>query len=344
MDLYNKYRGRTFASLYVTSDFIPVAQEIIDRTIGKRADTGPTLPHCMIFHSSFPGLGKTTCGRIIASELNPDLSDDEREAIFAGRDSTLVEEINGANFRKIDDARNLDEKVRELGSSMFGYRHVIIIDEAHKLTKDAQDVILKTTENIPENVYMIFTTTEIAHIDPYLLSRLERYHFRPLDRADLANLVKEVATAEKLVAPDRSIHEALYAASHGCPRGALVAFSKYLKTGKIPEEVEIDDEKKTPEFKELMHLFIMLADGKSVSWTREVAPKIESMIQQHNPEEIRIKLMTRIGGMLMDGSRPTVKVAEFLVHAGNILKNPIVPPQKSDIYHRLFSLFMQTKQ
>lgn len=335
MDLYNKYRGRKFEELYLTSPFLAVAQACINRTIGTSSEGFP-LPHSMVFHSTLPGLGKTTCGRIIGAELNPHLADEERDLIFTGRVNPVVEELNGASFGKIDDARALEERCKQLENSMFGYRYVIIIDEAHKLTPGAQDVMLKVTENIPENIYIIFTTTEIGKMNPYLMSRCEKYAFHPLERGEFGRLMREVAKGEtgKELSPE--VMDALMSVSCGAPRAAITAYAEYLRTGKVVNSES--QEEAVPAYKELLNLLIEAAE-REVSWGRHISPRIESMLREHQAEEIRIGIMTRLCGVLLAGDSMRRSTIPLLSHIAESLQRPLDAPQRSSLVGRLFGIW-----
>ena len=121
------------------------------------------------------GTGKTSVARILASKL-----------VSHERD---LQEIDAARFRGIDDTRNLAEMAR---FSPIGNARVFIIDELHRLTKDAQAALLKVLEEPPRSTYFFLFTTEISGLLPALASRCQKLEFRLLNAGATQLLVKHV--------------------------------------------------------------------------------------------------------------------------------------------------------
>ncbi len=191
--LARKWRPERFAEL--------VGQEHVTRTLGQALQSG-RIAHAFLF-TGIRGVGKTTAARILARCLNCEKGPTPEPCgecaacieIREGRALDVVE-IDGATYRKIDDARAIIENL--------SYRpardrfKIYIIDEAHQLTDQAFNALLKTLEEPPAHVKFILATTEPQKMPETILSRLQRYDFRriPLDTT-LARL-KELAAREEI--------------------------------------------------------------------------------------------------------------------------------------------------
>lgn len=344
MDLYNKYRPRKFEDLYPTTKGIAQFPARIAAFLGGDLTA---LPQNMIFHSEMPGLGKTTCGRILADMLNPNLSDEEREAIHTGGPNPVFFEINGGDYRKIDDARTLAEQVKYRSSNMWGYRYVYMINEAHQLTSDAQQLLLDTTENLPNHIFMIFTTTDIHALNDKLRSRLEKHQFQPLAKPQLAALLTDIAKAEGKTLPQEHIDE-IYVNDNGCPRGSIVSLGKYLRTGYLEMDPKPGAPDEHPYFKEYIDMMERVALGdKSVKWNDTIKPRIQTMLDAFNTEEMRIKIVQRLGSVLMGptcmkgkDAAEVMRKAKLYQTLAEVFDGIIRPPQRSDMIVRCFKAYM----
>ena len=171
--LARKWRPDRFAEL--------VGQEHVTRTLGQALQSG-RIAHAFLF-TGIRGVGKTTAARILARCLNcekgptPDPCGECAACIEIREGRALdVVEIDGATYRKIDDARAIIENL--------SYRpardrfKIYIIDEAHQLTDQAFNALLKTLEEPPAHVKFILATTEAQKMPETILSRLQRYDFR----------------------------------------------------------------------------------------------------------------------------------------------------------------------
>ena len=163
--LYRKYRSADFSEV--------VAQEHVVKTLSNAIAAGK---HSHAYLLTGPrGVGKTTVARIIAKQLNglkkTDLISDYLDII----------EIDGASNRGIDEIRSLREKVR-VSPAKLTYK-VYIIDEVHMLTKEAFNALLKTLEVPPEHVVFVFATTEVHKLPETIISRTQRFDFKPIPAA-----------------------------------------------------------------------------------------------------------------------------------------------------------------
>jgi len=176
-----------------------VGQEAATRTIAQALKSG-RIAHAFLF-TGIRGVGKTTAARILARCLNCERGPTPEPCgecaacieIRAGR-SLDVSEIDGATYRKIDDARAIIENL--------SYRpardrfKIYIIDEAHQLTDQAFNALLKTLEEPPEHVKFILATTEPQKMPETILSRLQRYDFRRIPLAMVLARLKDLAVRE----------------------------------------------------------------------------------------------------------------------------------------------------
>ncbi|HEX6909318.1 MAG TPA: DNA polymerase III subunit gamma/tau, partial [Longimicrobium sp.] len=159
------------------------------------------------------GVGKTTLARVLAMALNcPDRTPegepcgvcDSCERIWAGRTSLDVVEIDAASNRGVDDARDLRERAMYAPSEEDRFK-IYIIDEAHMLTREAWNALLKILEEPPPRVIFVFATTEpqkIQQAAPPILSRCQRFDFHRISTGDLVARLRTVLGYEGITVGD----------------------------------------------------------------------------------------------------------------------------------------------
>lgn len=195
--LYRKYRPRFFKDVagqeHITS---VLAKEVAEHTFG----------HAYIFTGS-RGIGKTTCAKILAKAVNcPNEHDGEPcgecEICRGIDDGSLLDvtEMDAASNRNIDDIRDLRAEAN-FTPAVAKYR-VYIIDEAHMLTKEAANALLKIMEEPPEHVIFILATTEVYKLPATILSRCMRFDFRRMPPEVIAERVKFVCKTERIEIDD----------------------------------------------------------------------------------------------------------------------------------------------
>ena len=188
-----KYRPQNFREI--------VGQEHVTRTLANAIQSN-RVAHAYIF-AGVRGVGKTTTARILAKALNcvkgptaePDNTCDSCREIAAGT-SLDVLEIDAASNRGIDQIRELREMVR-YAPAAARYK-VVILDEAHQLTDEASNALLKTLEEPPERVIFILATTRSEDLVDTIKSRAQLFQFRSLSFKEIAGQIEQIAKAENL--------------------------------------------------------------------------------------------------------------------------------------------------
>ena len=188
-----KWRPQTFADL--------VGQQHVTETLGN-AIKNNRVAHAYIF-SGARGVGKTTAARILAKALNcvkgptaePCGECDSCTEIAAGSSLDVIE-IDAASNRGIDQIRELREMVRYAPASSRS--KVVILDEAHMLTGEASNALLKTLEEPPDRVIFVMATTEPEHLADTIRSRSQHFHFRALTFAEITARLEEIGKRENL--------------------------------------------------------------------------------------------------------------------------------------------------
>ncbi|MFL2627777.1 MAG: DNA polymerase III subunit gamma/tau [Dehalococcoidia bacterium] len=193
--LYRKWRPKSFSEL--------VGQTAIRKTL-ENAIYQNRIAHAYLF-SGPRGTGKTSTARILAKAINCKTKNIEDRLIcntcencidINSSNSLDLIEIDAASNRGIDEIRSIKDKSNYSPSkSMY---KVYVLDEAHMLTKDASNALLKTLEEPPPHVVFILATTEPDKMEPTILSRCQRFDFKKIDTTDTVQRLEQIANDEKV--------------------------------------------------------------------------------------------------------------------------------------------------
>ncbi|HUK77614.1 MAG TPA: DNA polymerase III subunit gamma/tau [Thermoleophilia bacterium] len=210
LSLYRKYRPQTFAEI--------AGQDHVSTTLQNAVRSG-TVAHAYVFAGS-RGTGKTSTAKILAKALNCTGPDAEHPVTaptvtpcgvcdscrsIAASTALDVIEMDAASNRGIDDIRELRDKVAY--APVQGRYKVYIVDEAHMLTKEAFNALLKTLEEPPAHVVFVLATTEVHRIPATILSRCQRFDFRRPRVHDIALVVGHIADDEHITIDEPAVLE-----------------------------------------------------------------------------------------------------------------------------------------
>jgi len=203
-ELYKKHRPATLDQVVGQAPAVKQLKGFLDS--GK-------VPSSILFTGS-PGTGKTTLARIMA------------KAVGAG--ALDLTEVNAASARGIDDVREWQAKANL--RSMSGGAKVLILDEAHKLTGDAQAAMLKMLEDVPKGQFYFLCTSNPEKITKAIMTRLTKISLNSLDVGTLVALIGEVSNEEGFTV---SLEDAgtIAKGSQGSARTALVTLDAYRHSG-----------------------------------------------------------------------------------------------------------------
>jgi DNA polymerase-3 subunit gamma/tau len=184
--LYRKYRSKSLDEV--------IGQEHIVTTL-KNAIKAGNISHAYLFTGP-RGVGKTSVARILAHEVNGIPYDDDSMHMD-------IIEIDAASNRRIDEIRDLRDKVH-ISPTSAKYK-VYIIDEVHMLTKEAFNALLKTLEEPPAHVIFILATTEAHKLPETIVSRTQRFSFKPIEQNEAVNHLQFIAKKENIKIDDAAL-------------------------------------------------------------------------------------------------------------------------------------------
>lgn len=216
-----KYRPQKFEEV--------VGQQAVTNTL-KNAIAKDHLAKALLFTGP-RGVGKTTCARILAREIN------QSDEMSASEDFAFnIFELDAASNNSVDDIRKLIEQVRI--PPQTGKYKVYIIDEVHMLSTQAFNAFLKTLEEPPAHAIFILATTEKHKIIPTILSRCQIYDFKRISAFDIKEHLKEIVQKEGLEADDDALFLIAQKAD-GALRDSLSLFDKVASyaDGKITRKI-----------------------------------------------------------------------------------------------------------
>ncbi len=225
--LYRKYRPQRWSEL--------VGQNHVRLVLEGELSRG-RLAHAFLFAGP-RGVGKTTIARILAKAVNclaraggsePCNHCEACQEISSGR-SMDVMEIDAASHTGVDHVREHIINNARFAPTRWAYK-VFIIDEAHMLSASAFNALLKTLEEPPAHALFILATTELHKVPATIVSRCQRFDFKPLNLEELIALMKSTVQAEKIKVA-LPVFEAVARAALGSPRDALTLLAQVLALG-----------------------------------------------------------------------------------------------------------------
>ena len=193
------------------------------------------------------GVGKTTCARILANEINEFDFNNPLE----NSNNFNIYELDAASNNSVDDIRNLIEQVRYPPQS--GKFKVYIIDEVHMLSNAAFNAFLKTLEEPPSYAIFILATTEKNRVIPTILSRCQIYDFNRIEIQDIKNKLSEILDSENIKYEDEALH-LIARKADGALRDALSTLD-LIKTFIKESSIKLDDVTKNLNILDTDYLF-----------------------------------------------------------------------------------------
>jgi len=269
LELYKQYRPKNFKAVIGQDSAVKALKQLIK---------AEAVPHAVLFTGE-SGCGKTTLARILCQYVDAGEQD--------------VEELNSADFNGIASIRDIRKRMSL--SPISGKARVWIIDEAHKMTTDAQNAFLKMTEDTPSHVYFFMATTDPKKLIPTLRNRFTKFEVKPIKEADLINLLKSVCEKEGKMLPDEVLAK-IAKNSDKSARTALVSLHKVINlttTEDMLEGVaEMVDEKAAIDLARVLH-------NPKAKWP-EIAAMLRKM-ELNDSETIRWCVLGYAKSVLLSG-------------------------------------------
>jgi len=287
--LYRTHRSKKLSEV--------VGQDHITATLSNALKSGK-ISHAYLFTGP-RGVGKTSVARILAHEINKLPYTDESQHID-------IIEIDAASNRRIDEIRDLRDKAR-LSPLQAPYK-VYIIDEVHMLTREAFNALLKTLEEPPEHVIFILATTEAHKLPETIISRTQRYSFKPIETKAAAQHLQDIAKQEKIKL-EPAAAELIARHGNGSFRDSISLLDQMSNTGQAISVEGVRQHLGIPpdEVIEALVSAFREHDAKKL-----LAQLNEAQTSGYQAPVIANYLSERLRSVLLDGSLPTDQTLKVL--------------------------------
>lgn len=289
MSLYTKYRPATLNEMYGNKTLIKNLKSYFNREVHN---------HVHLFYGG-SGCGKTTIARAIAKDI-------------LGADELSITEINAASDNGIDMTRQIQESCKNL--PLLGGKSVYIIDECHMLTGQAKGSLLKTCEDVPEHVYILFCTTNRdaflkgskGETTNALSTRCSQWKLEPLNQNDSLSLLDSVISKEKITCISDPVFYEIGKVSEGSPRLILVNLENVCDPNLTDEERMniLHDAKHEATSEGVSQLMKMLLNPTGIGiferW-KNIGAKIKEIKPSEEPVSLSKAIMSYMSAVLLNG-------------------------------------------
>ncbi|MGL5630435.1 MAG: DNA polymerase III subunit gamma/tau [Mycoplasmoidaceae bacterium] len=235
ISLYRKYRPSNLAEI--------VGQDII-KTILKNTIKKNRIFHSYIFSGSY-GIGKTSIARIFAKMVNC-LKNIDGDCCNNCDNCNLINnsitgdiiEIDAASNNGVEDMREIINSVYYLPQNLI--KKIFIIDEAHMLTSNAWNALLKTLEEPPKHIIFIFATTDVCKIPLNIISRSQRFDFNKLSFEEILKMINDIIKKENYEIDQDSV-KLLVKIANGSMRDAISMLDQVVNFNLENEDISVDN-------------------------------------------------------------------------------------------------------
>lgn len=339
--IYREYRPQTFDDVY--------GQSHITEILKSQVQSG-NIAHAYLF-SGTRGTGKTSCAKIFARAINclnlqeGSPCNECTNCRMSLQEETMdIVEMDAASNRRIDDIRQLRDTVVYPPANLK-YR-VYIIDEAHMITNEGFNALLKIMEEPPKHLVFILATTELEKIPATILSRCQRYEFRRIEIPEIKTNIHRILKDLELEMEDAGA-DLVALKADGSMRDALSSLDQILSLGKESYElkdvenvlgvaeqddlIKILESLSTGNFSETLEKFEYAAKGKGLQSTfEELIEYLQSLmmvqVKMESYMDISAEEVSKLQNLSEMWSLDKIMAAiDILIHYNNLLKNSEQP-------------------
>lgn len=306
MELYRQYRPKTWTRVLGQDKAVKVLKTLIARD---------DFPHALLL-SGPSGTGKNTIARIIADKLD------------CHKD--YYREVDAASFRGIEMIRDIQRTIDT--EPMLGRIKLWTIDEAHMLTREAQNAILRILENPPNHVHFILNSTDPQKILKTIRTRCTEIHLNSIEDDDLLKIIGDVGNRAKLGVLSIRVAKKIVEVAKGSARKAIVLFDQIKDFETTQEQLdniqEVDEEKVVFD---LAKLLMGWGSSKLVVWSNAV--NLLDKLKNEEPEKIRRLILACLVTEVKKGGR----VAERASHLYEVWRDNFFDTGHAGLYFAVYA-------